>query len=142
MAYAVQQDIVDRYGEDELYATFDRDNDGTLDTNAVDKALQDASDEIDGYLLGIIGSDRLPLSDPPKILVFQCIDIALYKGSVGAAISEEKRQRYEDAVKFLTMISKGSISIGLQQPDEGGIGGSVFSGNDRIFTRDKMKGIL
>lgn len=138
MPYAVQQDIVDRYGTDALYVAFDRDNSGVLDTDAVARSLSDSSEEIDTYL---VGRYPLPLATVPKILTFTCVDIALYKGSNAAAVTEEKRTRYEDAIKLLTKIAKGEISLGLEKPDQGGKGGASFAASERRFSRDTLRGM-
>lgn len=140
--YAVIQDIIDRYSEEQLMIAFDRDGDGEVDENdagenVAEKALTDASDEIDGYLASRY---TLPLSTVPRILTFFCVDIAVYKGSVETAVTEEKRKRYDDAVKYLAMVAQGKIQLFASDPSapQGGSGAS-FSADGRIFTRDKMK---
>lgn len=138
MGYATQQDIIDRYGADTLYTVFDRDNDGILDTDAVTRALDDASNEIDAYL---VGRYPLPLATVPPVLKLLCADIAVYKGSTGAVQTEEKRQRYEDAVRLLGKIAEGKVSLGLEKPEAGGQGGAWFSSDERRFTRDKLRGL-
>jgi phage gp36-like protein len=141
MAYATEQDILDRYGENVLLTAFDRDGDGAADFGAVVKALADASAEIDGYL---VGRHDLPLATVPETLTFMAVDIALYKGSGidGAGQTEEKRQRYEDAIKFLTQVAKGGISLGLERTSQGGSGGASFTASPRRFTRDSMRRVL
>jgi phage gp36-like protein len=140
--YATQQDIIDRYSEEQLLLAFDRDGDGEVDENAAgenvaEKALSDASGEIDGYLSGRYS---LPLPTTPSILTFFCVDIALYKGSVETAVTEEKRKRYEDAVKFLTFVSLGKVQLFASDPTApSGGSGAAFSAEERIFTRNKMK---
>lgn len=138
MPYAVQQDIIDRYGSDSLYVAFDRDGNGALDTDAVTRSLSDASEEIDTYL---IGRYPLPLAATPKILTFICVDIAMYKGSNATAVTEEKRTRYEDAIRLLTKIAKGEISLGLEKPEQGGKGGASFASSERLFTRNALRGM-
>lgn len=106
--YANTQDIIARYSQAEFDLVFDRDGDGEVDQDAAERALADASAEIDGYL---VGRYPLPLQDPPPVLVSLAVDIAMYKGSVSTAITEEKRARYEDVVKFLTKVSEGKIML-------------------------------
>ena len=136
MDYATEQDIIDRYSQDELYLAFDRDGDGALDAGAVTKALADASAEIDGYL---VGRYNLPLAAAPAILTGLAVDIALYKGSVSTTQTEEKRQRYEDAVRYLTKVAEGKISLGIEKPSQGGSGGASFVANPRRMTRDSLR---
>lgn len=137
MAYATEQDIVDRYSEEQLLISFDRDADGDADADAIARALADASDEIDGY---IAGRYSLPLADPPRILTFLAVDIALYKGSVETAVTEEKRTRYKDAIAFLTRVAKGEVMLFSSDPSapSGGSGAS-FSADPRLHTRRKMR---
>lgn len=141
MAYAVQQDIIDRYGEDAFFSAFDWDGVDDVDPDVVTRALEDASDEIDGYLAGRYS---LPLSTIPKILVFQCVDIALYRGSgvSGASQTDDKKERYNNAIRFLTKVAEGKISLGIEKPSQGGGGGATFSAGDRVFTRETMEGML
>jgi phage gp36-like protein len=137
--YAISQDIIDRYSSDEFLLAFDRDGSGTADVGVADKALSDASEEIDGYLAGRY---TLPLAVTPKILTFMAVDIALYKGSVGSLVTEEKRTRYKDAIAFLIKVAEGKIQLFASDPSapQGGSGAS-FSGGERLFTRDTLKGL-
>ncbi len=138
--YATQQNIIDLYGNDELAVTFDRDNDGTAETSDIEAALTRASEEIDGYLSGRYTT---PLTTVPGHLVTMCVDIAMYKGAVNPAmVTEEKRLRYRDAIRYLEQVANGKISLGIEKESLGGQGGAAFFGNDRIMTRDNLKGIL
>lgn len=136
MPYATKQDIIDQYGENELIISADHDLDGIADADVVDRALSGASDEIDTYL---VGRYPLPLATVPPILKPLCIDIALYKMSTGTAVTDEKRRRYDDAVKLLTKIAEGKLTFGLEKPPAGA-SGAVFTGPERQFTRDKLSG--
>lgn len=136
MPYATQQDIIDQYGENELIIAADHDLDGEVDVDVVARALAGASEEIDAYL---VGRYTLPLPTPPAILKPLCVDIALYKVSTGTAVTDEKRRRYDDAVKLLSKIAKGELTFGLEKPPAGA-SGAVITGPERLFTRDKLKG--
>jgi phage gp36-like protein len=108
--YANEQDIIDKYGAEALVITADHDGDGVADPAVVARGLSDAGDEINTY----IGSRYpLPLTYAPPILKPLCIDIALYKMSVGITVTDEKRLRYEDALKLLVKIAEGKITLGL-----------------------------
>lgn len=145
MAYATRQNIVDLYGEDALFAA-DRDGDGVTEDAAIDAALARASSEIDTYI-GV--RYELPLAANPDSLIQPCVDIALYRlAHDAAARSDEDRTRYEDAVKFLTRISKGEATLNLPPPGEGEPGADlegprpiVTSGPPRIFSRDETRGL-
>ena len=65
MSYATLADLEERYGHEEILLVGDRDHDGEIDEAVVDRALQDAADEIDAHI-----STRyaLPLPHTPPIL--------------------------------------------------------------------------
>ena len=135
MAYAIQQDIIDRYGDNALYVVADRDGDDAIDDAVVNGALADASDEINTY----VGKKyTLPLTPVPPLLVRLCVDIALYRLSPDAAYTEEKRQRYEDAVGILKSLAKGEISLGIEQSADSRVGNVELISSDRQFSRGTM----
>lgn len=149
MTYATPQDLVDRYGEEELAIAADYDGDDAFDTAAVERAIGDASAEIDTYLGALY---ELPFGEPPAILMRLCTDIAIYRlASNTAHASEERRQRYEDAIALLRRIAKGEVKLGVHSSTAetgGGEGtsaaaeGADFNGPDRLFTRHKLGGVL
>jgi len=135
--YATEQDIIDRYSDDELLIAFDRDGSGMADPGAVTRALTDASSMIDAYLTARY---QLPLQTVPDILVPVCVDIALYKGSISTAQTDEKRQRYQDAIKLLDKVAQGLIKLGLdpetapsQQAD------ILLDAPGKLFGRDTLE---
>ncbi|AZV77892.1 DUF1320 domain-containing protein [Parasedimentitalea marina] len=147
MAYATQSDIVTLYSEDALYVA-DRDGDGVPDVDAITRALASASGEIDSYLAVRY---TLPLGENPDLLVQFCVDIAIYRlASSRDVLSEEHRQRYEDAIKHLEKIAKGTATLVLTAATDGDSEAPsepsrprpiVAGGPPREFTREKMKGL-
>lgn len=147
MIYATQADIVEAYSEDALYVA-DRDGDGVADVDAVNAALKRGSVEIDSY---ISVRYALPLDEAPELLKGHCIDIALYRlASTRNAVSEEHRQRYDDAIKTLEKIARGHANLPINFPsDEEGAEAAmsagprpiVVSGPERLFSRDKLRDI-
>lgn len=144
MPYATVEDITNRYGEDFLYTIADRDNDDTLDTTAVESALSDASGLMDSYL-----STRytLPLVEFPDFLKRLCADVAVYwLAEDGGGTTEEKRQRYEDAVEWLERIAKGKAELNITDSEgetetpAGTVAsdGVLIQSNTRLFSRDKL----
>lgn len=133
--YAVQQDLIDRYGEDALLEVADSDFDGLVDAEVVAVALADASDEIDVY----VGSRyQLPLIPVPPLLKRLAVDIALYKLSTAGALTDEKRQRYEDALRLLRDIAAGRASLGIEVPAPTRSGSVELSGPGRQFNRSNL----
>ena len=147
MAYATQADIVALYSQDALYVA-DRDGDGVPDADAVTRALTGASGEIDSFV-GV--RYPLPLTRESDLLVQFCVDIALYRlASSRDVLTEEHRRRYEDTLKHLEKIARGTASLPMMA-DPVGEGEEppapttprpiVVSGPERLFTRAKMRGL-
>lgn len=107
MTYAVQADLVDRFGSVELEQLTDRVSGQAIDIAVLDRALADADAEIDGYLAARYA---LPLASTPVTLVRIASDIARYR-LYDERVTEAVRKRYEDAVRDLKAISAGSIVI-------------------------------
>ena len=135
--YATQQDIEDRCGPDTLLILADRNADGLVDTDMVGRALADAASEIDTYL-GV--RHELPLAQIPVALVRLCVDIAVYRLAAEAdQATDERRNRYNDAVKLLMQVSKGTASLGLPEPAAGsGVNVAVVSGPPRRSSRETL----
>jgi len=136
MPYATLAQLLERYTENDLLIIADRDLDNQLDTDVIDQALADASAEIDGWLAARY---TLPLPTVPDILVRLCADISVYRLSVDAAqATDERRQRYEDAIKFLKALSKGDASLGMPKPPKTTTGRARIVSNPRRFNRRNM----
>ncbi len=111
MSYATRQEMIDRFGEDELIQLTDRANPpaGVIDNNVLDAALADADAEIDGYLQARYS---LPLASVPLSIKRLARDIAryyLYDDGVPAVVAE----RYKEATRTLERISSGVVQLGL-----------------------------
>jgi phage gp36-like protein len=132
MAYATLQDFTDRFGAAELTQLT-----GSAGmTAALQRALDDAAAEIDGYLATRYA---LPLSTVPTVLVRVGCDIARYRLWDQAA-SEEVAARYASAVQFLTSVSKGIVQLGIDPPPPAGGANAlpiVSSGTSRM-TDDRL----
>ena len=115
-------------------------------------AIEDACAEIDGYLYKRY---PLPMKRAPEVLRKFAKDIAVYNLASRTGIDEDEREntiyiRYKNAVQYLTLVAKGTVSIG---PDGDGTGtggedgagaqaaqdGFRLSSNERIFSRDSMR---
>ncbi|MEO0681035.1 MAG: DUF1320 domain-containing protein [Pseudomonadota bacterium] len=144
MSYAVPSDIRDAWGERIFLALADEDADGQADAARLAPALAAASAEIDGY---VGARHRLPLPSRPEQLRRPCVDIAVYRlATNGSLVTEEMRQRYEDAVAFLDKVAKGMVVLDVVDPNadpEDATAGQgarpiVSGGPERIFTRQGM----
>ncbi|MBL1321514.1 MAG: DUF1320 domain-containing protein [Methylophaga sp.] len=108
MTYCTQQNLIDRYGNQELLLIIDRDQDGTLDSAIIDLAIADAAAEIDSYLATVY---TLPLSSTPAVLTIYACDIARYR-LYDDRTTDEVKDRYEKAIKWLTKVAEGKVTLG------------------------------
>lgn len=124
MAYASTQDMVSRFGMQEVIALTDRDNAGAIDEAVLASALAEATAEIEGHLASRYA---LPLADVPMLVMGFCCDIARYRLSGGSVLeTDPTRNRYRDAVRTLELIGAGKVSLGLTPagqpaPSSGGV---------------------
>lgn len=120
-----------------------------LITPYCEEAISDACAEIDGRV-----SKRysVPFDPVPQIINKLAKDIAVYNLVSRTGIDEDDREntiyiRYKNAIAFLQDVAKGNANIG----SDPGIGGNTGTGvaasdgfryqsNDRLFSRDSMKG--
>lgn len=130
MAYITLDDLTRRFGESEILALAD-DGTGSIDQEEIDRAIEDAGGEIDGYVAG--GGYTVPLDPVPKIVASYACDIARYRLYHSAA-TDQVRQRYEDAIKFLRMVAKGEVLLGIGSEDGGETAGTVeFESGRRVM---------
>lgn len=140
MAYATVQDLTDRFGEAELIALTDRADPpaGAVDATVAAKALDDASQLIDGYLAGRYA---LPLASVPSLLVTLCGDIARYRLHTDSAEGEPKA-RYDDAIRLLRDISGGRLTLQIAGAEPAATGGQVLhAAPERVFTAATLGGL-
>lgn len=112
--YITGQDIQDRIGSD-AYTVLLGDY-GVAQSqeglNRLNQALEDAQGEIDGYIAQRYPSE-VPLAEPSAAIRRIAVDITIYRLAQNGGWTEDRRQRYEDAVNFLKGIAKGEISLGI-----------------------------
>lgn len=123
MPYAVQQDLIDRFGIEELTQLTDRENAQIVDTGVVDRALADAEAEIDGYLAARY---TLPLTAVSNLLQLTACNIARYR-LYGSATTDEVRNRYLDAVRLLKNIAAGTIVLPGASAQAPAVGGAAVA---------------
>lgn len=141
MSYATLQTLTDQVGIDEVTRSSDRDGSGTIDPGVVERALEDASSEIDSYVGSVY---KLPLNPVPGIVITYCGIIALYRMSLETgSYTEEKRKRYDDAIRWLRDVAKGVASLdGEVEAVPKSSGGIRYFTEAREFSRTKLGGIL
>ena len=137
MPYATTEQVTERYGADLVLRLTDRDGDGAADAEVLERALADAAAEIDTYLAA---KYQLPLSETPAVLTRLAVDIAVYRlASEADLLTEERRQRYDDAISLLRRIAKGEASLGLESP--GAPSRAWTQSRPRRFSRETMSGL-
>ncbi len=138
MAYAVQADLVERFGEAELIRLTDRGtpSTGQIDAAVVSRALSDAEAEINGYLASRY---TLPLATVPEILKRLTCDLARYLLYDDVA-PDQIRDRYKDAVALLKGIAEGKVSLGLSTapPVQGETDTLAARTADRTFSKETL----
>jgi len=137
-AYCTQVDILEQLDEDILIQLTDDADAGIVDVDVVIRAIADADAEIDGYC----GKRySVPFATVPAIIRKFSVDMAiynLYARRKGAP--EDREKRYNNAVKFLTNVSKGLISLGENDPDSTPASNAPeIDDQDRLFTRASME---
>ena len=106
----------------------------------IDEAIADADGEIDGYLAKRYA---VPLAPVPKVINKFSKDIALYNLMSRAGLDEAGREGNNAAIKFLTLVAEGKVSLGTEASDPQAAAAAGFSmhSNRRLFSRDTMKGM-
>jgi phage gp36-like protein len=107
MPYANQDDLVARYGAEELMQLTDYAGAGIIDAAAVATALADAQATIDGYLGGVYA---VPVSPTPPMLARLACEVARYQLH-GKAADDTVRRAYEDALRTLRDLSTGTAVL-------------------------------
>lgn len=101
--YITRQDMIDRYGENEIVQA----ERNIKSDDAVSLAIEDASVEVDGY---VSRQYPLPLPMVTKSLKRAVAVIARYYLWKDKA-SEQIRQDYEDAIKWLDKVASGKVYL-------------------------------
>lgn len=142
MAYCTQADLEERYGTQLLIDLTDRGETatGTIDADAVTRAISEADALIDGY---VKGRYVLPFGSVPDPLPKISREIAIYTLHVYEP-NEKILRDYMQAIKTLEAIAKGTILLDADgvTPAGTGAGGARVTDRERPFTADNMKGFI
>lgn len=137
MTYATLQDLIDRFGEEEVSQLADRDRDGEIDAAVIARALEEADALVDSY---VARRYTIPLAETPVLLRRLAGDIArhaLFKDDPPEPVSTAYRQ----AVSTLRDIAAGRALLNIEGDEPARSGDVVLSdGPDRTFSRDTLKG--
>lgn len=137
MAYATLDDLVTRFGADNIAALTTRDIGADPDTSVAATALDDASQMIDSYLAGRY---QLPLNPVPQVVVRWCCDIARFLLSTDQA-SDAIKALYNAAVQALAAAQAGRLTLEAAAVDTPTTGGAVLiAGPARMFDANSLRG--
>jgi phage gp36-like protein len=151
MGYCTQKDVRDMIKDDALNAiigdTFIEDPEerevkvGLL----IDEAIADADGEIDGYLAKRYPT---PIAPVPKVINKFAKDMAVYNLFSRRGIDENSEEknfltRYNAAIKFLTFVAEGKVSLGApaDNPKAAASTGFKVASSPRLFSREQMRGM-
>ncbi|WP_227506752.1 gp436 family protein [Marinobacter subterrani] len=123
-------DLIERFGENELLDLVPDSTGAVIDQSVVDKAIEDASGEIDGFVSA--GGYPVPMDPVPRIVTAYCTDIARYRLYDNRA-TDQVTKRYDDAVKFLRSVASGQVKLGTRVPTESSVGDAQFDTGRRTF---------
>lgn len=138
MSYATPQHLAARYSEAELRQTTDQ-YAQAVDEGRLQTALDDAQDEMDGYLAGryqlpLMDLDGAPLVPPLALVRINC-DIAMYRLQTMRPADDVKdaRRRYDDAIGLLKSYRSGEAELAgaalVLVQTGGGVGGGAVEFN-------------
>jgi len=113
MSIAAEQDMIDRFGEDQLAEVTTRS--GSINgivSGVLQTALNDATAEVESYVGGMFET-----TNTPRILIVHCAAIAWYRllGDRAHNIDGAK-ENYDDAIDFLKAVRAGKASLGDETP--------------------------
>lgn len=138
MAYCTQADIEKLIPEQEL-AELTAESGDTPDADVVAEGIAKADAEIDAYCGARY---TVPFASVPAIVKSLSVDIAIYHLYSRRSVAPEvRRQKYEDAVKFLRDVSAGKATLGDSEA-EATVSEDVaeISSSTRVFSRTNMEG--
>jgi phage gp36-like protein len=138
MSYILEADLLGQLSQAQLVQLTDDVGNGVVDSTRVTQAITDAEGEINGY---VATRYAVPLIVPvPDLIKKLDIDITVYNlWRRRQKIPDLIRTAYEDAVKKLEAIAKGTITLGVDAAPaaQSGSAGETF-GPERVFNRDKL----
>lgn len=140
MSYAIKQDMISRYGLDNLVELTDRADPATGSIG--DQILQAALDAADALINSYIGKRyQVPLAETPAVLRPHAEVIAYYTLHRGH-YPEQLRTEYEDSIGYLKQVSRGEavLDVAGNQPTSAPAE-AIVVGPDRMFNRNSLKGL-
>lgn len=104
-----------------------------MEDSEVSAFITEADDIIDGYIAAAV---NLPFSVIPKLISSISTDIAvrnLWAQKQAKSLPEHIKLDYENALKLLTNIAKGTIKLGAKDPEDSSFSDLKHSSAARVF---------
>lgn len=137
MAYATQQEMIDRFGQREIIQLTDKSTPptGSINSTVLGKAIADAEATINGY---VASRYSLPLAEVPQQLIRIACDLTRF--FLDKEPSKEVQDRYDYALAWLRDVSAGRVSLGVVSPQvtPSSTGGPTAVGGARVFNTDNL----
>jgi phage gp36-like protein len=139
MGYATAANLTPLITQSELIRLTDENDLGVVNAATVTAALAAADVEIDSYLRVRY---TLPIATQQPLLTGLAVDIAIWNlySLDGSGVPENRKERYQAAVKTLERISSGKQTLDVPATASED-SSATYSGPDRLFSRDTMSGI-
>lgn len=143
MAYCTVDDLKNAIPENVLVQLTDDEGIEETGDSATASAIAAADAEIDSYCGARYA---VPFTAVPAVIISCSVDMAIYHlySRRMEEIPETRAARYKNAVRLLTAIAKGDISLGTAATPTPSADASsaecTKTSDDRIFTRTKLRG--
>ena len=140
--YAVQADMEALWGLNDVAVSSDWDNTGHVVPANVTKALASATSTIDRY---VAVRYTVPLQVVPDDLKNACCDIGMYlMCPTATTMTDQKKERYQNAMSYLKDLSTGKVTLGEQQNSQVAATSAdvEIMGPPRALTRESMRRLL
>lgn len=140
MSYATPADMQARYGAAELLQLSDigSPRTGVVQVAVLQRALDDASAWIDGYL---VGRYPLPIADAPALakLTLDCAAEARFL-LMTVNVDEAAQKAHDERAAFYRAVAKGDINLvaPAQAAAPEGVGPVLFSPGSKLFGREDL----
>jgi phage gp36-like protein len=137
MPYITQEILINFIDIKEVIKLTDDNNDGQIDSSAMQQALESADAEIDLYLKNVY--QNIPKPTENKMLQSIAADITmyyLYKRRLATEMPESVAEIYNNAIKKLRQIREGLLSIDIGRIEQSF--NIKESANKRIFPKELL----
>lgn len=136
MAYCTQQDMIDRFGLDEIVQLTDLVDSGLVDADRLNQAIERGASLIDSYCRG---SYQIPLSPVDAIIIDINADLARYHLYDDQA-TEQVAKNHAEAILLLKQIAQQTLYLSAAAiTGSASRGAPKFDDDGRVFGRSNTR---